>query len=357
MEGLTIAPATTDAELEALIEVRRRATPEEVPTLENLRFNLEREPDLANLVARLGDEPVGCGFVEAWIALAIGHIVVVPDRRRRGIGSALLEEVRARARVFGKDTLQGEVRESDPESREFLEHRGFVQVGGEKAVALDLATVDEPAVDPPPGVRIVTRAEEPDLLDEMYAVGVQADEDIPGSEGVQTFEQWRAHEIDRPTRRPELCFIALAGDEVVGYAALQVFGDEGASRPDRDEARLAPPRRRVRAQARRDRGRQARRVPPAADRERGAKRADAPPEREARLRARARVEHGRHAGPGHAADLDGRAYAGSMPRGRFFDYAGAARAPGRPGRAPREPAPDRAALRPVQAPARAPSSR
>src|SRR5207247_2317892 len=34
------------------------------------------------------------------------------------------------------------------------------------------------------------------------------------------------NEINRPTRRPELCFIALAGDEVVGYAALQVFGDE-----------------------------------------------------------------------------------------------------------------------------------
>ena len=75
-------------------------------------------------------------------------------------------------------------------------------------------------------MRIVTRVEEPDRLDAMYAIGVQADEDIPGSEGVQTFEQWRAHEIDRPTRRPELCFIALAGDEVVGYAALQVFGDE-----------------------------------------------------------------------------------------------------------------------------------
>jgi GNAT superfamily N-acetyltransferase len=116
--------------------------------------------------------------------------------------------------------------ESDPESRAFLERRGFVQVGGEKAVALDLTQVDEPAVDPPSGVRIVTRVEEPGRLDEMYVVGVQADEDIPGSEGVQTFEQWRAHEIDRPTRRPELCFIALAGDEVVGYAALQVFGDE-----------------------------------------------------------------------------------------------------------------------------------
>ncbi len=43
---------------------------------------------------------------------------------------------------------------------------------------------------------------------------------------MQTFEQWRSHEIDRPTRRPELCFIALAGDEVVGYAALQVVGEQ-----------------------------------------------------------------------------------------------------------------------------------
>jgi hypothetical protein len=50
----------------------------------------------------------------------------------------------------------------------------------------------------------------------MYAVAVEADEDVPGSVGVQTFEQWRAMEIDRPSRRAELCFIALASDEVVG---------------------------------------------------------------------------------------------------------------------------------------------
>jgi GNAT superfamily N-acetyltransferase len=225
VDGLTIHPATTDVELEALIEVRRLATPDEVPTLEGLRFNLESK-ELVHLVARVGGEPVACGFVEAWIGLALAHIVVVPRRRRSGIGSALLEDVRERARGFGRETLQGEVHESDAESREFLEHRGFVQVGGEKAVALELAHVDAPEVDPPDGVRIVTRVEQPDRLDEMYAVGVQADEDIPGSEGVQTFEQWKAHEIDRPARRPELCFIALAGDEVIGYAALQVFGDE-----------------------------------------------------------------------------------------------------------------------------------
>lgn len=227
MDELTIERATTDEELEALIEVRRRVDPNHVPPLENLRFGVEREPDLVWLVARLDGEPVGCGFVEGRTGLALFDVTVVPEHRRRGIGSALLAEARERARAFDRDTLQGEVRESDPDSRVFLEHRGFVQAGGEKAVALDLMRLDvPPEIDPPDGVRIVTRVEEPDRLDEMYVVGVQADEDIPGSEGVATFEQWRAHEIDRPTRRPELCFLALAGDEVVGYAALQVFGDE-----------------------------------------------------------------------------------------------------------------------------------
>jgi GNAT superfamily N-acetyltransferase len=227
VDRLTIEPATTDEELAALIEVRRRVDPNHVPSLESLRFGVEREPDLVRLVARLDGEPVGCGFVEARTGLALFDVMVVPEHRRRGIGSALLAEARERARAFDRDTLQGEVRESDPDSRVFLERRGFVQAGGEKAVALDLSQIDAPEIDPPDGVRIVTRVEEPDRLDEMYAVGVQADEDIPGSEGVATFEQWRAHEIDRPTRRPELCFLALAGEELVGYAALQVFGDEG----------------------------------------------------------------------------------------------------------------------------------
>jgi GNAT superfamily N-acetyltransferase len=32
-------------------------------------------------------------------------------------------------------------------------------------------------------------------------------------------------DIDRPNCLPELCFIALAGDEVIGYAILQDSGD------------------------------------------------------------------------------------------------------------------------------------
>ena len=226
LSQLAIAPVETDADLEAMIHVRRLVTPEARPTVENLRFNLDSKEELVYVLARLAGEPVACAFIESYPEFAGGDVAVVPEQRRRGIGSAVFAEISTVARAFGKDAIQGEVKESDEESRAYLEHRGFVQVGAEKAVVLDLDAIETPGVEPPDGVRIVSRAEEPDLLEGMYAVGVQADEDIPGSEEVQSFEQWRAREIDKPSRRPELCFVALAGDEVVGYAALQIFGDQ-----------------------------------------------------------------------------------------------------------------------------------
>ena len=61
---LAIAPAETDADLEAMIHVRRLVTPEARPTVENLRFNLDRNERLVYLVARVGGEPVACGFVQ-----------------------------------------------------------------------------------------------------------------------------------------------------------------------------------------------------------------------------------------------------------------------------------------------------
>jgi GNAT superfamily N-acetyltransferase len=225
--GLAIAAASNDADLEAMVAVRSAADPDAPPPrLENLRHNLSAQKDLVYLVARLDGEPAACGFVYPDIPqeYAEMHFVVVPSARRRGVGSAVLAEAGEIARRFGKDSLQGEVRSNDDESRAFLERRGYSVVGGEQAVALDLEALEPPAPSPPEGIRIVTLAEHADLVDALYPVGADAAEDIPGSPGRPTYEQWRAIDIDRPTRDPKFFFIALAGDEPVGYAMLDDHG-------------------------------------------------------------------------------------------------------------------------------------
>ena len=218
----------TDADLGAMIDVRTQADPDSPPPrLDNLRNNLAANPELAYLVARVADASVGCGFVDVSHAtLARAHVLVVPAARRRGVGTALLAAVSERARAHGLQQLEGQIREIDEDSLGFFDRRGFEQVGGEKAVALDLAVASAVAPEAPSGIRIVSRAERPDVVDGMYEVAREAEPDIPDGEPPWPFDVWRALEIDRPSLRPELTFVALAGDEVVGYAILDSLGGE-----------------------------------------------------------------------------------------------------------------------------------
>jgi len=223
---LAITRAENDADLEAMIEVRMKADPLRTPPrIENLRHNLTKKQN-AFLVARLGERPVACGFVYTDVPAehAEAHLIVVPEERRRGVGSAMLAAAGAIALDDGKTELEGEVRADDEESRAFLARRGYRIVGGEQAVALDLTEIDEPVPGALAGITIVTRAERPDLTDALFEVAVEGVADIPGSPGPTTYEQFRSIEIDRPTRKPEYFFIALAGDEPVGYATLDDFG-------------------------------------------------------------------------------------------------------------------------------------
>jgi mycothiol synthase len=225
---LAIARAANDRDLADMIEVRTAADPERTPPkIENLRHSLARRHN-AFLVAREERRPVACGFVYTDVPAghAEAHMVVIPDARGRGIGSAMLGELGVLARADGKTELEGELREHDGTSRAFLERRGYRVVGGERWVSLDLAGADDVAPEPPPGISIVTRAERPDLTDALFVVAQEGTEDIPGFPGPTTYEQFRSIEVDRPTRRPEYFFIALENDEPVGYATLDDFGHE-----------------------------------------------------------------------------------------------------------------------------------
>jgi mycothiol synthase len=224
--GLDVVRVQSDPDLEAMIAVRVAAKPyQPAPRLDNLRHNLASSETLVYLVAHLDGEPAACGFVDARPAgYADAHMVVTPALRRRGIGSEVLAELGRHALDAGRPELQGEIAESDAESRGYLERRAYRAVGGEKAVALDLAALEPAPTVLPGGVEIVTLAERPELADALFPVALEGVADIPGEPGPFTFEQFRAIELDRPSRRRDLFFVALADGEPVGYASLDDYG-------------------------------------------------------------------------------------------------------------------------------------
>jgi GNAT superfamily N-acetyltransferase len=225
VDDLVITRVESDADLAAMVDVATRSGLRlPPPRAENLRHQLDARSDLTYLIARLGNEPVARGFLMIGEdSHADAHAEVVLSQRRRGIGSAVLGEVSRRAAERGKDELQVELWEDDAEPRGFFEQRGYRIVGGERAVVLDLRTHEPEPVGAIPGVEIVERT--PEHVEGSYEVARQAGEDIPGSEA-PTYESFRALDVDRPSLRPELCFVALADGEVIGYAILNDFGRE-----------------------------------------------------------------------------------------------------------------------------------
>ena len=151
-------------------------------------------------------------------------LTVLPEWRRRGAGSGLYEAISDWSGERGVETLEAVVADDDPESLAFAQGRGFLHHKHEKGVALDLTRIEPPPVEPPPGVEIVTWAERPELARGIYDVAVEGDQDIPGSDDLQPepYEEWLAHDMQGPGDFPESTFVAVAGDEVVGYAKFSI---------------------------------------------------------------------------------------------------------------------------------------
>jgi GNAT superfamily N-acetyltransferase len=149
---------------------------------------------------------------------------VVPTARGHGVGSSLLAGIGAWAAALGYRELLCEVKEADAASLAWTERRGFVEVGRHSRLVLDLAGVEAPEVAPPEGIEIVTWAEHPELARGIYAVACEAYADVPDDEDevMHSFEDWLSMDMQGAGDRPEATWVALAGDEVVGYAKLHL---------------------------------------------------------------------------------------------------------------------------------------
>ncbi len=214
-----------EGELERWIGVARAAL-DEADTVEGyLDWKRQARETIWLLASDAGRDvgtAIGVGGWHAPEGVARGEVRVVGDERGRGVGSTLLAELSRWARGLAYRELMGPVKEVDRESLAWTERRGFVEVGRNSTLVLDLRTTEAPMVAPPEGIEIATWAERPGVEQEMYAVACEAYPDVPGEEEavLAPFEEWLSMDMHGASDRPEATFLALSDGEVVAYAKL-----------------------------------------------------------------------------------------------------------------------------------------
>ena len=214
-------------ELARLVAVTNAAT-DEADTVEGYLDWKRQARETLWLLATEADADVGAAIgVGGWHSpegVARGSVEVVTSSRRRGVGTALLEALSAWALELGYVDLMGSVKETDDPSLAWSKRRGFVEIGRNSLLALDLTRAERPRVEPPAGIEIVSWAERPGVEEGMYVVAREAYPDVPGEEDAEVapFEEWLAMDMQGAGDRPEATFVALAADEVVAYAKLSL---------------------------------------------------------------------------------------------------------------------------------------
>jgi GNAT superfamily N-acetyltransferase len=186
-------------------------------------------PETLHLVAEIDGELGGSGLAgRSSFGYAGLHPRVVPDARRRGLGTAILERLAAHAMSVGF-TEAGTLVE-DEGSMAFAERFGFREADRQIEQVRTIGA--EPWPEVPDGITVVTVADRPEVWPAAYdPFGLDAIADMATDRPVLVKpEEWEREWL----ASPEAMFVALAEGEVVGCAGLELDADN----PDRAEHAL-----------------------------------------------------------------------------------------------------------------------
>jgi GNAT superfamily N-acetyltransferase len=205
-----IRSVESDADLELCARIAGEVE-ETRPTIEQLRSVRERlvlDPDGGYAYVDRSSVP----------ASAYAMVRVLPERRGRGIGSALVEAATAAARELGSASAWGWIRSGDEDSLRFASARGFREVGREVELRRRLVEGEgEGAI--PAGV--VELRQEHRAGAHAVAVAAVRDMATAGDAEARPFEEWAERELNGA-----VAFVAIEGEIVVGYATLEPVGDD-----------------------------------------------------------------------------------------------------------------------------------
>lgn len=215
-------------ELQELVDVLREAMPREYATVPGFVDWRRQAGAMVWLLAEEDGDTVGAAYgLTGWHTpphRAIGCAFVLPDNRGFGIGIQLVDALEGWAGDNGASELEGPVAEDDEGSLAWAAAQGYHEVGRNSRLVLDLTEIEAPDPAPPEGIEIVTWADRPELAEGLYAVALEAMPDVPGEEEAEigTFEDWLSRDMQGESDDPRAVFVALAGDEVAGYAKLSL---------------------------------------------------------------------------------------------------------------------------------------
>jgi mycothiol synthase len=212
-----IRRAESDADLAAYCDVWTAITPRDPSAIEEVKRRIERQPERLYLVAEVAGRIAGVGFAgpsQSPERTAL-EVRVLEEFRRRGIGTELLGALLAHASELGPEWVSGMVGEDDAGSVDWVQRRGFEEYGRQVELSRQVRDDEEQVSPPPPDIEITELRDE--HLEGAYAVAVECFPDMPVSPPITAapFDEWREEEVPGP-----ITFVALAGEQVVGYAAL-----------------------------------------------------------------------------------------------------------------------------------------
>jgi mycothiol synthase len=230
---MRLAACVTDDDYQAWRAVRIAVVPgERCDSVAELRAR--DSPDRLLLLAAIDGTVVGSGMADRSESAATGFVAprVLPEYRRRGVGSALLRALADHCTRLGLPVLRANV--DEPESMGFAERFGFVEV--DRQIEQIRPVGDEPRPSAlPAGVELVTLAEHPGLWAACFdAFGTEVVADFALYTPLQvTADQWNASWAGDPM------YLAIHNGEVIGCAGLEREID----RPERAENALTAVRR------------------------------------------------------------------------------------------------------------------
>jgi GNAT superfamily N-acetyltransferase len=214
--SLQLRPVVAAADFDAWARVKSAVVPNEPVTGDQMVATHEEGRLL--LLAELDGKLAGCGGATRSHFAGRGFVSprVLPEFRRRGVGTELLFALSDHVRSLGREELTSFVYADEPESVAFAERHGM-SVIDYQLEQIRMAGSAVP-VDPPEGIGIVSLAgNREELLRAAWPVALEgyADWPLPG-EASFTLDEWLRDEATRP----EGSFVALEDGEVVGYAGM-----------------------------------------------------------------------------------------------------------------------------------------